>query len=457
MAWQKYAGFVVGIVGAIVGAVVGGVVGFYGGGYPGAVAGAGYGAFYGFQIGALVGGVGTAVFFPERSNLHLPPPPQPHETRLQFSSWGMAIPIQYGSGRMAGNIIYMSDITETITRSKHRQDGVRYYEMVRTYTATFAIAFCEAPATGWVNRIWVNNKVFVDYNGDSVGIVDPGIPLYGGLTGNVAISISRSLGSFNIHMGYETQTHDSSIAAIIGAAETPAYRGICYITFVNFPIGEFSGVPNIEIEILDSDSIGWWCTDDFDGINGYRPNPSCWVIYPIPKGIAFIDDNKLKLISAPYEAGVLIRSVSTRIGDIDAQIDYSDVSMPSSGSFTILLTNTVDHTSHIGSNIGYFLEAWPGYYRWTYAFNGTYTYADYTPGPASYGKMRITRVINPATPTVSEIKLYMKNTTDVSWNLVHTFSNATIDPMFFSFQIWNRSASTKVNTESVKFDNFLSL
>jgi hypothetical protein len=426
MAFGQYLGYVVGAVGA----VVGGVIGFYSGGPAGAVTG----AMWGFSIGSMVGGISGQIFWPERADLNFGPPPQPHETRLQFSSWGMAIPIQYGSGRMAGNIIYMSDITETIERSRHRQDGVRYYEMVRTYTATFAIAFCGAPATGWVNRIWVNNKIFVDYTA--------------GNPGNLDTSITRSVGFFSIRMGYETQTYDTDIAAIIGAAETPAYRGICYITFVDFPIGEFSGVPNIEIEILDSDPVGWWCSDNFDGLDGALPNPSCWVI---TSQSAYIDGNKLKLISAPYSAIAEIRSVSTRTGDFDAQVDYSDASMLSGGSFTLAVLNTSDHSPYGGAQVRYYLEAWPtlSKYVWV-SLQGGYSYGDFTPGPAAYGKMRITRV-------GTTVTLYMKNTTDAAWTTVKIFTGASTDAMWVRMWVWNRYPTSKANYESIKFDNFLSL
>ena len=236
MAFGQYLGFITGVIGAIIGGVLGGI-GTYGFGAPA-------GAAWGFSIGSAIGGIAGQVFWPEKADINTPPPPQPHETRLQFSSWGMAIPIQYGSGRMAGNIIYMSDIKETIERSKHRQDGVRYYEMVRTYTATFAIAFCETIEA--VLRIWVNNKVFADYR-------DPSSPYYptgdaGLAAGNLGTAIDRQIAYFTIYHGTETQTENSTISALITAEENPSYRGTCYIVFINFPIGEFSGVPNIEIE-----------------------------------------------------------------------------------------------------------------------------------------------------------------------------------------------------------------
>jgi len=243
MAFGQYLGFITGVIGAIIGGVLGGI-GTYGFGAPA-------GAAWGFAIGSAIGGIAGQVFWPEKADVNTPPPPQPHETRLQFSSWGMAIPIQYGSGRMAGNIIYMSDIVETITRSKHRQDGVRYYEMVKTYTATFAIAFCEEIEA--ILRIWVNNKIFVDYR-------DPSSPYYPTgdsalQAGNLSTSIARQAAYFTIYHGTETQTSNPAISALLTAAETPAYRGTCYIVFIDFPIGEFSGIPNIEIEVGPASEI----------------------------------------------------------------------------------------------------------------------------------------------------------------------------------------------------------
>jgi hypothetical protein len=238
MAFGQYLGIITGVIGAIIGGVLGGI-GTYGFGAPA-------GAAWGFTIGSMIGGIAGQVFWPEKSDINTPPPPQPHETRLQFSSWGMAIPIQYGSGRMAGNIIYLGDIVETIERSRHRQDGVRYYEMVRTYTATFAIAFCEGPVES-ISRIWMNNKVIADWRTTS----NPYYPVgdYGLAAANLATTIARSTAYFSVYLGSETQVADTAISTLLTAAEVPAYRGIAYIVFRDFPIGEFSGVPTIEIEV----------------------------------------------------------------------------------------------------------------------------------------------------------------------------------------------------------------
>jgi hypothetical protein len=237
VAFGQYSGGFGAVVGAIIGAVIGYEVGSP---YQGAMLGA--------SLGGMAGGIAGQVFWPDKVDLTHPLPPKPHETRVQISTYGAPIPIQYEDGRMAGNIIYMSDVVETVERSKHRQDGVRYYEMVKTYTATFAIAFCEAVGRE-IARIWVNGKVFADYR-------DPTSPYYpvgdaGLSTANLETSIARSDVWFSLYPGSETQTYDPAIAAILTAAETPAYRGICYAVFRDFPVGEFSGVPTIEVELAE--------------------------------------------------------------------------------------------------------------------------------------------------------------------------------------------------------------
>lgn len=244
-----------GMIGTVVGAIIGGVIGSY---FPGV--GTYAGASIGGALGGAVGGVVGSVFFPEKGEINAPPPPQPHETRQQISTYGAAIPVQYGSGRMSGNIIRMSPVVETVTRSRHRQNGVRYYEMVKTYAATFAMCFCEGPVPG-VARIWVNGKIFADFR-------DPNGPYYpSGSTGlasaNLDTSIARSETFFSIYLGSETQAADSALVALFGAAAVPAYRGRCYIVFRDFPVGEYSGIPHIEIEVTELIELESWASIDF--------------------------------------------------------------------------------------------------------------------------------------------------------------------------------------------------
>lgn len=194
----------------------------------------------GASIGGSIGGILGATLFPEKFDVEHPTPPKPKENRSQISTYGAPIPVVYESARLAGNIIYMSPINQTLTQSKHRQDGRRYFEYDRIYTATFAVAFCEGPVIG-VKRMWINNDIWLDYT-DST-------------SESFTTSQDREAEYLSIYTGEETQTYDTYLANILTAAETPAYKGICYILFKDFPLGEYSSIPKIEIEIGDPSSL----------------------------------------------------------------------------------------------------------------------------------------------------------------------------------------------------------
>ena len=200
----------------------------------------------GATIGGSIGGILGSVLFPEKFDVDHPTPPKPKENRTQIATYGVSIPIVYESARLAGNVIYMSPINATLTQSRHRQDGRRYYEYDMFYTATFAIAFCAGPVVGF-SRIWVDNKIFADWRTSD----NPYYPIgdTGLIAGNLGTTEELALAYFSTYTGTEDQTADVTLSAILGATETPAYKGICYIVFKDFPFGEFSRMPTIEIEI----------------------------------------------------------------------------------------------------------------------------------------------------------------------------------------------------------------
>jgi hypothetical protein len=432
MAFGQYVGIIVGVIGAIVGGVIGSV-------YPGV--GTTAGAMWGFSIGSMVGGIAGQMFWPEKADVNTPPPPQPHETRVQFSSWGMPIPIQYGDGRLAGNIIYMSPITETIERSKHRQDGVRYYEMVKTYTATFAIAFCEGPVLGVV-RLWMNNKVFADWRDTS----NPYYPVgdYGLVSANLDTTIARAAAYFSVYLGSETQTADPSMVALLTDAEVPAYRGMFYIVFKDFPIGEFSGVPNIEVEV-GYPVAPMWVSDDFDGVDNDPPKTWLWLV---EADSCYIKTNKLLLISSAVNLAPRVTSIIEADGDFDVEVDYVRETAYFAG-FGIELTSDVS-----GYHIHYrMLAQWTAHYITDYwEDDGHHGYLVNYTDPADYGKMRVTKIRRSApNDDVCDISFYFKNTTDPDWTLVGTWTNLNNLKWTLSFVM---VGALDYYVESVSFDNF---
>jgi hypothetical protein len=206
----------------------------------------GPGTAIGMMLGGTLGGFVGNALFPIKLDKDHPPPPKPRENRQQVSTFGAPIPVVYGSGRLAGNIIWMDRIETTWLQSKHRQDGVRYYEHTLLYTTSFAVAFCEGPVES-ISRIWINNEIFVDYRNPTGEYFPSGSEELA--IGNFETSVALSEIYYRIHLGSQDQEADPTISAAIGATDNPAYRGVCYIVFMNFPIGEFNGLPKVEIEI----------------------------------------------------------------------------------------------------------------------------------------------------------------------------------------------------------------
>ncbi|EPX87686.1 Putative phage tail protein/GTA TIM-barrel-like domain protein [Rubellimicrobium thermophilum DSM 16684] len=145
--------------------------------------------------------------------------------RITSSTEGAVIPRLYGRMRIGGNIIWATDFreeTKTTTQGGGKGGGggkVRTTEYL--YYASFAVALCEGPITG-IGRIWADGKPL-----DMTGI------------------------TWRWYPGDETQTADPFIAAKMGAANTPAYRGTAYVVFEELPLGNFGNrLPQLSFEVF---------------------------------------------------------------------------------------------------------------------------------------------------------------------------------------------------------------
>ncbi len=160
---------------------------------------------------------------------------------VQFSLYGLPIPITFGVRRLGGNMIYAQPLKEVVTTDKERGKGggpvskTIGYE----YFATFAISFgfADTSLTGKkVIRIWADGHLIYDRRG----------------IGRIALDERVR---FNFYPGSETQMPDKVIEAdkTIGTGNAPAYRGLMYIVFDSLPL-EFFGnrIPTINVEIGDA-------------------------------------------------------------------------------------------------------------------------------------------------------------------------------------------------------------
>jgi hypothetical protein len=197
--------------GQAVGGLIGGVVGFFN---------PALGWQVGAQIGIMLGGLldppkGPTVTGPRLGDL-----------TVQTATYGAVIPRVYGTVPIVGNLFWLENnaIRETVVKKKSGGKGGSKTK-TKTYVnyATFAVGLCKGPITG-VKRIWIKGELFYDA-GSSDGAT-------------IAASNAASTG-FTVHLGTDTQLPDTRIQATLGAANTPAWRGLAYIVFLDLPLAQY--------------------------------------------------------------------------------------------------------------------------------------------------------------------------------------------------------------------------
>jgi hypothetical protein len=184
------------------------------------------GGLIGGPIGSALGGiVGQAI---DRNVLFKPKGrqgPRLTELAVQTSSYGRPIPRLFGRMRVAGQVIWATDLTE----HRGRQGGGKGQPSVTTYaySASFAVALSARPIVR-VGRIWAD----------------------GNLLRGAADDWKVTTG-FRLHLGGEDQTPDPLIASAEGIGQAPAHRGIAYAVFEDLPLESFGNrIPSLTFEVV---------------------------------------------------------------------------------------------------------------------------------------------------------------------------------------------------------------
>ena len=156
------------------------------------------------------------------------------------ATYGGVIPVGFGVQKVAGAMIWATDIDEDKNTRKEGGSlfggGQKIVEY--RYFANFAVAFGEGPAGG-VLRIWAGDRLIADLRAGAGAYANH--PKY----------------SFRIYLGTEDQEPDRLIRQHIensndfdGDDATPAFRGLVYIVFEDLPLDEFGNrIPPITAEI----------------------------------------------------------------------------------------------------------------------------------------------------------------------------------------------------------------
>src|SRR5690606_6087310 len=145
--------------------------------------------------------------------------------RITTASQGAVSPRLNGRFRLGVNLSrasYFREETKTTTQCGGKGGGggkVKTTEYL--YYASFAVALCEGPITG-IGRIWADGKPM-----DLSGV------------------------TWRWYPGDEAQGPDPFIAAKMGAASTPAYRGTAYVAFEELLLSTYGNrLPQLSFEVF---------------------------------------------------------------------------------------------------------------------------------------------------------------------------------------------------------------
>ncbi len=152
--------------------------------------------------------------------------PRLSDLDVQASTEGAAIPRVYGRVRLAGQVIWSTKFKETATTSssgsgKGTGGGSSVNTTSYTYSVSCAVALCEGPITR-VGGIWADGNLL-----DLTGI------------------------SYRTYLGTETQQPDSTMEAVEGSGNVPAYQGLAYIVFDDLQLADFGNrLPQLSFEVF---------------------------------------------------------------------------------------------------------------------------------------------------------------------------------------------------------------
>jgi len=175
----------------------------------------------GGAIGGLIGnGIDRSLFGPGPRQ-----GPRLNDLSVQTSSYGTQIPRVYGTMRVAGTVVWATELKE----SNEPQSGAKGQPdvIVYSYSASFAVALSSRPATR-VGRIWADGK------------------LLRGAAGDFKVKTA-----FRFYKGDEDQPIDPLIGSVEGIDSTTAYRGLALAIFEDLQLAEYGNrIPFLTFELI---------------------------------------------------------------------------------------------------------------------------------------------------------------------------------------------------------------
>ncbi|TNC14775.1 hypothetical protein FF100_04085 [Methylobacterium terricola] len=199
--------------------------------YAGRAAGTAFGGPIGGALGQIVGAAGGGLIdralFGSRPKPQVNLGPRLSDLHVTASTEGAALARVFGRVRIGGQIIWATKLKETQKVEKVKSPGgksgggQKQFNVTYLYSVSVAIALCEGPIVA-VGQVYADGK-----------------------------PISLAAYGARVYLGDEAQGPDPKIAAIEGAANAPAYRGLAYLVFEDLPLAGFGNrVPVITAEVI---------------------------------------------------------------------------------------------------------------------------------------------------------------------------------------------------------------
>ena len=223
----------------------------------GAAAGAYFGnPMLGAQLGMMAGSIASALIFPGGEDQK---GPRLGDLRVADASYGLPIPIVYGSARIGGVMLWTAGIEERTTEESLKGGGPTATSYA--YYCSFALGLCEGPLTS-VRKIWMDTKLAYDVSQNNEGIIsqrlgdeDP----RGLLTPEemadrrkaIMAELAAVQSALTMYLGTEEQLPDPVMEAHEGIGQVPAHRGMAYLVFEDLPLIHYGNrIPNVSAEVM---------------------------------------------------------------------------------------------------------------------------------------------------------------------------------------------------------------
>ena len=188
-------------------------------------AGAWLGGVFG-TVGAAVGSAAGALagYMVDRAiltgNQHYEGP-RLTSANMMVAEEGSPLPRVYGTVRVGGALIWATRFEERSTTTRQGAKGGGPSQTTYSYYANLAFALCEGEIAG-VRRIWADGR-----------------------------ELDLREVNLRIYRGDEDQQPDPLIRSKQGMGNAPAYRGIAYVVFEQFPIDDYGRrIPQFQFEVL---------------------------------------------------------------------------------------------------------------------------------------------------------------------------------------------------------------